>query len=213
MLPLSTIRQRVQRMGLIARLPAALPVADLLHIGDALLAAPLLIVEISYASDPDFTILREFRASFGTHLLCGVADLPHEDPVAAALAAGAHYVVTNGFSTGALRVCQRRGALYLPTIVDGTAIDILMRAGCPGVRLAVGEGAHATTEAAIQALLTTPLLVTVGPLDAAELADYASDQVAVVLEQSLFPSADWSLPGVITQARQLRARWEAARRP
>jgi hypothetical protein len=40
---------------------------------------------------------------------------------------------------------------------------------------------------------------------------YARTGASVVLERALFPDADWSLPGIITQARQFRARWEAAR--
>jgi 2-keto-3-deoxy-6-phosphogluconate aldolase len=208
-LPLSAIRQRIEQMGLIARLPVALPIADLLHIGDALLAAPLLVVEIPDTGDTEFTILREFRARFGAHLICGVADLHSDDQIAAALAAGAHYIVTAEFSPGSGSACERAGALYLPTIANAMTVESLTRAHCSGVRLAVGESPQAETLSAVRALVAGGLLVTVGP--AGEWMAYARTGASVVLERALFPDADWSLPGIITQARQFRARWEAAR--
>src|SRR4051812_42003375 len=105
---------RIKQMGLIAVVRGDLPVHELLEIGDALLAAPLTVIELLLNGAEALAAVAELRQRFGQHMLIGAGDVQTGGQATAALAAGAQFIASPGFDDAIGRCAQAADVLYLP---------------------------------------------------------------------------------------------------
>lgn len=124
----TTIRDRLDGLGIIALLPSELP--RLFEVADALLASPIEAVEII----PNGPSMRETVAAFrqrgGSHLLVGAGRVESVAELDSAIDAGAQFASSAAeFRLPLLAHARRRDFLYIPTVhAPGQAL-IAARAG------------------------------------------------------------------------------------
>lgn len=192
----------LQATGLMAQLCSDLPVQALLEIGDALLAAPLLVVAISLELPDALTAIAEFDRRYGGNLVVGAANVTTLPAARSALWAGARFIVTPGVDAALLDFAQRYDLLCLPHLAtlrdlqrfDQTELPLALIAPQLLPLLAATQIDPRRTVAVIideQALVV-----------AAQLG-----MTALACGDLLFPTPHWSHAQIITQARRLRATW------
>ncbi|MEZ4870074.1 MAG: hypothetical protein R3C14_52585 [Caldilineaceae bacterium] len=198
---LTQVLQRIRQSGLIVRLRSDLAVAEQIEIGDALLAAPILVVEIPLDAPEGPATLAEFHRRYGDHLLIGAAQVTDRELARIALTAGAHYLAAPLLDPPTLHFAQSRQTFYLPLITTVRAMASAQRQGCSLV-------------AAPQALWqtggpSTPAHVTWAPQDATAVTLAAqAGAVGIYVQDLLLPTPQWSSAALITAARWLRRAWE-----
>lgn len=202
--PLATFLAQLQRVALIARLPDNLPVQELIEIGDALLAAPLFVVEVMALQADGLAAISEFRRRYGEHLLVGavVATLPQ---VHAAMTAGAHFFTLPALDAKVLRFAREERLFCLPQVKTPVEARLAHLEGCPVVAVAAADLLAVPTE---QWPATLPLIATGVDDDATATACRRAGAVALRLQEALFPERAWSHAAVITAARRWRRNWE-----
>jgi 2-keto-3-deoxy-6-phosphogluconate aldolase len=202
--PLATFLTQLQRVALIARLPNNLPVQELIEIGDALLAAPLFVVEVMAEGADGLAAIAEFRRRYGDHLLVGavVATLPQLE---AAVTAGAHFFTLPMLDPKILRFAREERLFCLPQVKTPVAARLAHLEGCPVAAIAAPD---LLAVAAEQWPTTIPLVATGVDDGAVATACRRAGAVAIRLQEALFPATEWSHAEVITAARRWRHRWE-----
>lgn len=201
---LVTLLAQLQRVALIARLPSNLPIQELIEIGDALLAAPLFVVEVAAEEADGLATIAEFRRRYGEHLQVGavVATLPQ---LQAAATAGAHFFALPMLDAKVLRFAREERLFCLPQVKTPVAARLAHLEGCPAIAVTAVDLLDAPTD---QWPPTVPLIAT-GVYDGATAAACRmAGAVAIRLQEALFPTIEWSHAEVITAARRWRRSWE-----
>ena len=188
--------------GLMAQLRSDLPVQELLEIGDALLAAPLLVVAISLEMPEALAALAEFDRRYGNNLVVGAAGVTSLAAARSALWAGARFMITPGVDETLLHFAQRYSLFCLPHLAT---LRDLQRFGQSDLPLAL-IAPQVTPLLAATSIdpRRTVAVVTAEPalVDAAQLG-----VTALACGDLLFPTTQWSHAQIITQARRLRTMW------
>jgi 2-keto-3-deoxy-6-phosphogluconate aldolase len=200
-----TIADRLCAAGLMARLRADQPVDLLLEVGDALLAAPVLVVEIPIHHPEAAALVEAFRDRFGDHLLVGVGAITTIQEGTMALAAGADFLITTRYASALHKVAEQCGALYVPPAPVPAALPALHAMGVLMVTATTTTllaAAHNTGQMAPGVLATEVRPETIAAVRRAGAA-------AVAVGDLLFPTAAWSMPTLIRTARALRHQWLA----
>lgn len=202
--PLATLLAQLQRVALIARLPDNLPVQELIEIGDALLAAPLFVVEVMAAQADGLAAISEFRRRYGEHLLVGavVTTLPQ---VQAAMTAGAHFFTLPALDAKVLRFAREERLFCLSQVKTPVEARLAHLEGCPVVAVAAADLVSVPTA---EWPATLPRIASGVDDGATAAACRRAGAVALRLQEGIFPTTDWSHATVITAARQWRRRWE-----
>ena len=205
---LATFLAQLQRVALIARLRSDLPVQELIEIGDALLAAPVLVVEIAVDVTAGVAAISEFRQRYGEHLLVGAAAVTTLAQMQTARDAGAHFFAMPTLDAKLLRFAREAGLFCLPHIKAPVEARLAHLEGCPAVSVAASD---LFTYPAEQWPLALPLIASAVEDSATVTACHAAGAAGVRLETILWPTTAWSHAEIITTARRLRRNWEGKR--
>lgn len=202
---LATFLAQLQRVTLIAQLRADLSVQEWIEIGDALLAAPVFLVEIAIDDADGLAAIGEFRRRYGEHLLVGAAAITTLAQLRAAVAMDAHFFAMPALDAKLLRFGREQGLFCLPHVSAPVEAQLAHLEGCPAVSITATD---LLTYPAEQWPTTVAMIAS----DVEDGATMAACRVAgaagVRLQTALFPSADWSHAAIITTARRLRRSWE-----
>ncbi len=217
---LHSIQQQLARQiataGLLAQLRADQPVDLLLEIGDALLAAPVLVVEVPSQHPEAVAVISAFLERHGDHLLVGMGNIQSVAQGSRALAAGAHFLTTTRYTTELHQLAERCGALYIPPATAAAALpalaqmNVTMAAMAGDLLLATAPlSSPAPTSVPVSAwrAQSRPAIVAYQTQPADFSACHRAGATAVAVGNLLFPTADWSMPTMIRRARQLRQLW------
>lgn len=196
---------QLRRVALIARMRSDLSVQELIEIGDALLAAPVFLVEVAVDSAEGLAVIAEFRRRYGDHLVVGAAAVTTLAQLRAAMSAGAHFFAMPTLDPKLLRFARQHQLLCLPHVTAPVEARLAYLEGCPVVSSAIGD--------------LYPLPAEPWPTDVTLIASGVEDDVSVAvcrragaggvrLQTALFPTPTWSHAEIITTARHLRRSWE-----
>lgn len=202
---LSLFLAQLRRVALIARLRRDLSVQELIEIGDALLAAPVFLVEVAVDSAAANATIAEFHQRYGEHLLVGAAEVTTLAQMRSAMAAGAHFFALPALDAKLLRFARQHQLLCLPHVTTPVEARLAHLEGCPVVSSAVD---HLFAFPPVQ-WPTAVTLIASGIVDGTTVA--ACRLVGargVRLQEALFPTPVWSHAEIITTARRLRRSWE-----
>lgn len=201
----ATLTAYLQRIPLIARLPSDLSVQELIEVGDALLAAPILVAEVSVDLADGYATIAEFRQRYGEHLLVGAAEVSTLAQVQAAQEAGAHFFALPALDGALLRFAREHDLLCLPQCPTPAAARFAALEGCPIISVTADQF---LAYPAAQWPEAVSLVIT-NVEDAATLAACRmAGAKALRLQQALFPTLAWSPAELITTARKWRRWWE-----
>lgn len=206
------VRERIRRFGVIAALNSALPVQEVIEVGDALLASPILVMAISLQSRDALDAIAELRQRYGEHMLIGADDVTSAGQVDDAWRCDAQFLISPAYSEPVAAQARRRGVLLLSGVSNGVEVQAAAASGCRMVnyRSAGARGREILADLTVR--FPDMDFVASGGVDLANVADFKrAGAAAVIIGNQRLPHIVWSASTLITQTRALRAAWEAAR--
>lgn len=198
---LTHLHQRIREDGLIAVVSAPVPGLDILAIGDALLASPILVMEISLALPDAPAVIGQLRQRFGRHMLIGAGDVGRAADLASAGAAGAQFVMLSGLDGALVAEAHAAGILAIPPVQTSDDVRAAAAVGCRMVR---GAGAVHLLTGWHQAWPGIDFIVSGDGVAQNGAAWRGTGACAVRVSAELFGGPPLTQARLITRARQLR---------
>lgn len=149
-------------------------VADAAPLGKALIAGGLPCAEITFRTAAAEEAIRSLASAF-PELLLGAGTVLTLEQAAKAVAAGARFIVSPGFSPALVDWCQSSGVPVLPGVATPTDVIMALEKGLSIVKFFPAEafGGVATLKA-LSAPFGGVRFVPTGGINAGNLADYLS---------------------------------------
>lgn len=203
--------QQVKENGIVAIVRGNFPLNEMVEIGDALLAAPVLVMEITLNSAGALEAIHTLRQRYGENMLVGAGTVRTAAQVDEAVDAGAQFIVAPNFDPASVERSAQRGVLHMPGVFTATEVQNAFVAGCRTVKLFPSDAVGPTYLKALRAPLNDVEFVPTGGISLENIRDYArAGAVAVGLGSSLIP-AKWSAAEIISRSRALKEEWEAGK--
>lgn len=145
--------------------------ADAWPLAQALKAGGLPCAEVTFRTAAAEDAIREIAKD--SDIVLGAGTVVRPDQVDVAVAAGASYIVTPGFSAAVVRRCQEVGVPVFPGVATATEVQMALEAGLDIVKFFPAEtnGGVAALKA-IGAPYSMMRFVPTGGISATNLADY-----------------------------------------
>lgn len=210
---IETTGQRIKQSGIIAILRGDFSVADMLRVGDALLAGTVDAMEVTLNSPSALEALPQLREHFGESMLVGAGTVRDAMLARHAVEAGAQFMVAPNFEAETVAVAHSQGVLHLPGVFTASEAQTAFVAGCHILKLfpMVGETGPAYLKA-LRAPLNDIDFVPTGGISLENIADYArAGAVAVGLGSQLVLGREQPSADLTARAKALRQAWENAK--
>jgi 2-dehydro-3-deoxyphosphogluconate aldolase/(4S)-4-hydroxy-2-oxoglutarate aldolase len=213
-LAIEEIIARLKQAGIIALLPGVLPLHAVCPLADALLAAPVLAVEVvvtrgvkSHGGSDN--LIADLRQRAGNHMLVGAGGVDTAEEVDAVVAAGAQFVTSTRFETTVMASCQASNVLYLPGVISLMAAQAAYRAGCRLVQLTTGGPGGPAYLKTLRASIPELDVIVTGKLVETDATKYAqAGAMAIAVGEALFAGPPQPMVEVIVNARAWQRAWE-----
>ena len=202
---------RIKLGRILAIIRGDFPLSKMVEIGDALLAAPVLAMEVTLNSSNALESIQTLRQRAGENMLVGAGTVRTLEQAQAALDAGAQFLVAPGFNPIVVDYAQSRDILHLPGVFTPTEIETAVAAGCRMVKLFPADTVGPAYLKALRAPLDDIDFVPTGGISIKNLAAYVKAGAAAVgVGSSLISGPDASMAEIISNARAMQAVWEKA---
>ncbi len=210
----SNIQQTAHRIKsgrLVAIIRGDFPLDKLIEVGDALLASPVLTMEITMNTSNALEAIAQMRQRAGDNMLVGAGTVRTTRQAQAALDAGAQFLVAPGFDVAVVKLAQSKDILHLPGVLTPTEVESAVAAGCRMLKLFPADALGPGYLKALRAPLDDVEFVPTGGIGVNNLADYArAGAAAVGVGGSLVAGPHSTMAEIISTARALQAVWEQA---
>lgn len=210
----SNIQQTAHRIKsgrLVAIIRGDFPLDKLIEVGDALLASPVLTMEITMNTSNALEAIAQMRQRAGDNMLVGAGTVRTTRQAQAALDAGAQFLVAPGFDVAVVKLAQSKDILHLPGVLTPTEVESAVAAGCRMLKLFPADALGPGYLKALRAPLDDVEFVPTGGIGVNNLADYArAGAAAVGVGGSLVAGPQTTMAEIISTARALQAVWEQA---
>lgn len=198
--------------GLVAIVRGNFPTSKLLEIGDALLAAPVLVMEITLNTTGALQAIELLRNRFGDNMVVGAGTVRTVAQLRDAIAAGAQFTVAPNLDMETLDLAQSADLLHLPGIFTPTEAQNAYAAGCKYVKLFPSDVLGPRYLKAIRAPLDDVGFIPTGGITPENVGEYINaGAVAVGLGSALVTGPDQTADNLITRARAIRDAWKKAK--
>lgn len=202
----------IVEQGLIAIVRGNFPAKKLVEIGDALLASPVLVMEVTLNSSGALDGIRLLRERFGEQMWIGAGTVRTAAQFDQAVAAGAQFTVAPNFDAATAARATALDVLHLPGVFTASEAQTAYAAGCKMVKLFPSEIVGPQYLKALTAPLDDILFVPVGGITPDNVGEYIrAGAAAVGLGSALVTGPNQAMDDLITRARKIRAAWKAAK--
>lgn len=202
----------IVEQGLIAIVRGNFPAKKLVEIGDALLASPVLVMEVTLNSSGALDGIRLLRERFGEQMWIGAGTVRTVAQFDQAVAAGAQFTVAPNFDAATAARATALDVLHLPGVFTASEAQTAYAAGCKMVKLFPSEIVGPQYLKALTAPLDDILFVPVGGITPDNVGEYIrAGAAAVGLGSALVTGPNQAMDDLITRARKIRAAWKAAK--
>ncbi len=204
--------QFVCDQGLVAIVRGNFPAQKLLEIGDALLASPVLVMEVTLNTTGALEGITILRERFGDQMLIGAGTVRTVDQFDAALAAGAQFTVAPNLDLATVARALDNDILHIPGIFTPTEAQTAYAAGCKVVKLFPSDIVGPSYLKALRAPLDDIKFIPTGGVTPDNVGDYIrAGAAAVGLGSALVTGPNQPADDLITRARAIRKAWKEAR--
>lgn len=201
--------QCIREEGLVAIVRGGFALEEILTIGDAMLAAPLRLLEVTLNTPDAFAAIAGLRTRFGDSMVIGAGTVRTPDQTWEALRAGAQFLVAPNLDVQCVRMAQAKDILMLPGIFTPTEAQRAADAGCRMVKLFPCPGTDYLK--ALRGPLNDLEFIPTGGINADNIAAYRrAGAVGVGIGGSLIGPGKVDQAALITKARTLTRNWKAA---
>lgn len=202
---LEQLADRLQEAEIIAVLNEDFALQDIIEIGDALLAAPVLALEVDLKMSCGLEAIAELRQRAGELMLIGAAGVRTIADFNKAVAAEAQFVVSPNSDTALLAHANRQNLPYLPTASGETQVKQVSEQGCRFLKL------ERVTPAQLKSFkvgLNGVTLFPAGGVTFGNLGRYVEAGAGAVVTGDIIRGPMPSMAGIITRARAWRRTWQ-----
>lgn len=198
---------RLQQAGLIAILSGNYSLTEIIEIGDALLAAPVLALEIDLANRHAYEAITNLRQRAGPHLLIGASGVQTIEQSALARNAGAQFTAAATFDPVFAADSRQNNYLHISTISALTEAQRAAVSGCYLVKVDVSPECLAE----FHGLLPDLAFIATGDITMDNITPYAkAGAVGVAAGRTLIADPYTSMATIISTARALQRTWAQA---
>ncbi len=202
--------RRIKDEGIVAIVRGDFPAQKVVEIGDALLAAPVLVMEVTLNTRGALELIGMLRARFGENMVIGAGTVRTAQQFDAAAAAGAQFTVAPGSNSEVIAQAGTADILHIPGVFSATEAD---RARADGARLLklfpadIGGPAYLK---ALRAPLDDIEFVPTGGIGPENAAAWANAGAAAIgAGSSLVTGPNQTMADLIERARALRRAWQS----
>ncbi len=201
---------RMQSAGIFAILPGDSPLQTITEIADALLASPILGVEVQLRNKQGVQLIADLRQRARENMVVGAGDVETTAVADAAIQAGAQFISSQRLDFELMSFCKEQDVLYLPGVISVLAAQAVQQAGGSIVRLRTGGAGGPDFVAAMRQVIPGLRVIVAGDISIQNAGDYAqSGADAVLVDDALFTGAAQVPADLITRARRLQKAWDA----
>jgi 2-dehydro-3-deoxyphosphogluconate aldolase/(4S)-4-hydroxy-2-oxoglutarate aldolase len=209
---IATSTEFVLREGLVAIVRGNFPAQKLIEIGDALLASPVLVMEVTLNTTGALDGITLLRERFGDKILVGAGTVRTVSQFHDALAAGAQFTVSPNLDMATVEASLANDILHLPGVFTPTEAQQAYVAGCKLVKLFPSEVVGPRYLKAIRAPLDDIQFIPTGGITPDNVGDYIrAGAAAVGLGSALVTGPDQTQEDLIRRARAIRSAWKEAK--
>ena len=202
------MQSRVRAEGLVAIVRGGYSLPEIITVADAMLAAPLPLLEITMNTPDALSAIRTLRQRYDDSMAIGAGTVRNADQAAAAIEAGAEFLVSPSLDPASVRVAAEADVLFLPGIFTPTEAQQAFQLGCAMVKLfPCPDPAYLK---AVKAPLSDMEFVPTGGIDADNIGAYRLAGAAGVGIGSSLVGGDIRQDVLITKARLLLRNWREA---
>ena len=202
--------RRVQDDGIVAIVRGDFPAQKILEIGDALLAAPVLVMEVTLNTPGALELIRMLRDRFGENMYIGAGTVRTVDQFDAAIAAGAQFTVAPGLHPAVVNQARKADILHIPGVYTATEAETACAAGSRLLKLFPANFGGPAYLKALRAPLDDVRFVPTGGIGPDNAAAWASAGAAALgVGSALVTGPHQPMADLIQRARALRQAWES----
>lgn len=168
-----------------------------IELGKALLAGELPVVEITYRTEAAEEAIRLITREL-PELLVGAGTVLTTDQVDSAMAAGARFVVTPGFSARVVDYCTAKGVPVIPGVSSATEIGMGFERGVKVLKFFPAEAAGGLGFLkSVSAPFADVRFIPTGGVDPGNMTDYLSNEIVLavggtwIAKESMIASGDF----------------------
>ena len=204
--------RRVRDDGIVAIVRGDFPARKILEIGDALLAAPVLVMEVTLNTPGALELIQMLRDRFGANMNIGAGTVRSVEQFDAAVAAGAQFTVAPALNPAVVAQARKADILHIPGVYTASEAETAHAAGSPLLKLFPADLGGPAYLKALRAPLDDIQFVPtggIGPENAGQWA--AAGAAALGVGSALVTSSEQTLADLIKRARALRQAWESGK--
>ncbi len=199
---LATITSRLKQAEVIAVLEHSFTLADILETADALLASPILALELNIQIEDSLTAMPELRHRAGPHMIIGLSGVNSPEQLASAIAAEAQFTVSDGLNTALIDQANEQQHLHLPTATTRTEIEQAIASQCPIIKT------HNIPPTVLLTYTSQTALIVGGSVTLQNMPDYIDAGIVALTTDLLTQGPIPNMADIITKARQWTRRWK-----
>ncbi len=198
--------------GLVAIVRGNFPAQKLIEIGDALLASPVLVMEVTLNTTGALEGIALLRQRFGDKMLVGAGTVRTVQQFRDAVAAGAQFTVSPNLDMATVEASLAADILHLPGVFTPTEAQQAFVAGCKIVKLFPSDVVGPKYLKAIRAPLDDIKFIPTGGITPDNVGEYIrAGASAVGLGSALITGPNQPMDDLIKRARAIRAAWKEAK--
>jgi 2-dehydro-3-deoxyphosphogluconate aldolase/(4S)-4-hydroxy-2-oxoglutarate aldolase len=199
--------------GLVAIVRGNFPTPKLIQIGDALLASPVLVMEVTMNTTGALDGITLLRERFGDKMLVGAGTVRTVQQFRDAIAAGAQFTVSPNLDMATVEASLAADILHLPGVFTPTEAQQAYVAGCKVLKLFPSDVVGPKYLKAIRAPLDDIQFIPTGGITPDNVGEYIrAGAAAVGLGSALITGPDQSMDDLIKRARAIRTAWKEAKK-
>jgi 2-keto-3-deoxy-6-phosphogluconate aldolase len=203
------IIEKLKEAGIVVALPGDLPLAAIIPIADALLASPILAVDVGFGGPEMPQLLHDLRQRAGDKLLIGVSGVETAVQLQSLQNCPIDYLSSSRLDDDLLASCQNNETAYLPGVISVWAAQAAQQKGCSSIRLRTGGPGGADYVRAIREVQPDLGLIVETELVPNDVSRYRqAGAAALVVGAPLFGGPRQTMVDLITQARAFAQAWQ-----
>jgi len=206
------LTRKLVSAGIIGLLDGDFPSDEILEIGDALLASPVLAVAITYSTPRSLQAITTLRERGGEHMLVGATNICSAIDASMAVDAGAHYLISPYFDHATSACAHARKALYIPGAFIRSEAEEALDAGHDLQHLFPADILGPTHLLDLRTTLPDCAFIPSNGIHLHNIVAHAkAGASAIIVDCGPQPGDVWTQAQIITYTRSLRRVWEQTR--
>ncbi|HRJ41684.1 MAG: bifunctional 4-hydroxy-2-oxoglutarate aldolase/2-dehydro-3-deoxy-phosphogluconate aldolase [Caldilineaceae bacterium] len=199
----------LKREGIIPIVRGDFAAERVLEIGDALLAAPILCMEVTMNTPGATQLIGLLRARYGERMRIGAGTVRTVAQLEVAVEAGAQFTLSPSLVLAVVERAQALGVLHIPGVYTASEAETAWQAGCPILKLFPADQGGPTYLKALRAPLDDIAFAPTGGVSMENAAAWrAAGAVALGVGSTLITGPQQAMTDLIARARGLKKAWE-----